>query len=181
MKISRREMLIGILTLFIALFGLTYWLGGSRIAEHKAIIEEKEKLLRQIQLHKRIIAEQGSWTNRLSELQSQLPVYDRKVSVTGEILKEIKSMADGTGLDLTKSRANREKQVGTLYELSVICDWEGELEELVRFLYQVNEQGLRFDIRELSVRPDAKRAGILRGDMIIDCAYRRSDEAASAN
>lgn len=176
MKISRREMLIGIVTLFAGLFGATYWMGGSKIAEQRQLAEEKEQLLRQMALHKRIIEQQGSWTNRLAELHAQLPVYDRKVSVTGEILKEIKSMADGNGLDLTKSRADREKQVGTLYELSVICDWEGELEELVRFLYEVNGRGLRFDIRELSVRPDAKRAGILRGDMIIDCAYLRNEE-----
>lgn len=176
MKISRRELLILILTVFTALFGLTYWLGGSKITEHRALMEEKETLLRQIKLHQRIIKEQGSWTNRLAELQAQLPFYDPRVSVTGEILKNIKAMADRTGIDLTKSRADREKRVGSLFELSVICDWEGELEELTRFLYQINEQGLRFDVRELSVRPDAKRANILRGDLIIDCAYRRSAE-----
>jgi hypothetical protein len=181
MKISRREMTIGVLTLFTLLFGVTYWLGGSKIAEQRQMAEEKQKLLRQMELHKRVIEQQGGWTNRLTELQSQLPAYDRNVSVTGEILKNIKSMADQTGLDLTKSRADREKQVGTLYELSVICDWEGELEELVRFLYQINEQGLRFDIRDLSIRPDAKRADILRGSMIIDCAYRRGEDAPAGD
>lgn len=180
MKISRRETIIGLVALFTALFGFTYHYGSAEFEEHRQLIKEKAQLERQIQLHRRIIDAQGSWTNRLAELQAQLPIYDRNVSVTGEILKMIKRMADETGLDLTKSRADREKQVGRLYELSVICDWEGALEELVHFLYQINEQGLRFDIRELSIRPDAKRAGILRGDMIIDCAYRRKLEPPSS-
>ena len=177
MKISQREMAIGLATIFTALFGFTYWHGGAEIEEHHQLVEEKRNLQKQIQLHKRILEQQGGWTNRLAELQSQLPSYDTKVSVTGEILKHIKGMADKAGLDLTKSRADREKAIGSLFELSVLCDWEGELEELVRFLYQVNEQGLRYDIRDLSIRPDAKRANILHGNMIIDCAYRRDRES----
>lgn len=173
MKISKREMVIGVATLFTVLFGLTYGLGGSKIEEQRTMAEQKTRLLRQIKLHKRILEEQKNWTGRLEELQSQLPVYGQRVSVNGEILKTIKRMADKHKLDLTKSRTDPESAVGNLFELSVICDWEGELDALVHFLYEINEQGLRFDVRELTIRPDAKRAGIIRGDMIIDCAYRR--------
>ncbi|MBL7016446.1 MAG: hypothetical protein ISR84_02695 [Kiritimatiellales bacterium] len=179
MKISRREMFIGVITLFAVLFGLTYWMAGAKIAKQREMAEDKVRLLRQIELHKRILAEQENWTGRLSELQQQLPVYDLRSSVSGKILTTIKSMADKNGLDLTKSRADKEKQVGTLYELSVTCDWQGELDELVHFLHEINKQGLRFDIRELSVRPDAKQVGILRGDMIIECAYRRAEQTGN--
>jgi len=170
---SKREMVIGVATLFTVLFGLTYGLGGSKIEEQRTMAEQKTRLLRQIQLHKRILEEQKNWTGRLEELQAQLPVYGQRVSVNGEILKTIKRMADKHRLDLTKSRTDPESAVGNLFELSVVCDWEGELDALVHFLYEINEQGLRFDVRELTIRPDAKRAGIIRGDMIIDCAYRR--------
>lgn len=179
MKLSRREMVIGAVTMFTLLFGFTYWLGGTRIEEQRDLTQEKERLLRQIELHKRILDEQENWTGRLEELKAQLPVYNRRVSVTGEILKTIKGMADQNGLDLTKSRSAPEEQVGTLYELSVSCDWEGELDALVHFLYTIQTQGIRFEIRQLTIRPDAKRAGILRGDMTIDCAYRRSIDAES--
>ncbi len=173
MKISRREIIIGIVTLFAVLFGFTYWLGGTKIAEQRELAEEKVRLTRQIELHKRIIKEQENWTGRLAELQGQLPIYDQRTSVNGKIMQEIKGIADKNGFDLTKSRTDREKKVGALYELSVICDWEGELEQLVHFLYDINQQGLRYDIRELTVRPDAKRGDILRGDLTIECAFRR--------
>jgi cell division protein FtsB len=173
---SRREIITGIITLFVVLFGLTYWLGGSKIAEQRELAEEKVNLRRQIELHKRIIEEQEKWTGRLAELQEQLPVYERRVSVNGQLMQDIKNLADRNRLDLTKSRTDRERKVGTLYEISVICDWEGEIDHLVHFLYEVNQQGLRYDIRELTIRPDAKRAGILRGDMTIECAFRRTEE-----
>ncbi len=181
MKMSRREMMIGVATLFTLLFGVTYWLGGSKIAEHREMREQKDRLTRQIELDKRILQEKEGWTERLAELQEQLPVYDRKVYVTGEIQKQIKRIADKNKLDFTKSRSDAEKRAGSLYELSVACDWEGELDALVHFLYEINEKGLRFDVRELSVRPDAKRAGILRGDMTIACAYRRAGEESPEN
>lgn len=176
MNLSKRETIIGLITLFAILFGLTYWLAGSKIEEQRDMAETKTRLIRQIKLNKKIIADQGSWTGRLAELHAQLPVYDQRVSVTGEILKMIKNMADKNQLDLTKSRSDREKKVGTLYELSVICEWEGELDALVHFLHDIHTQGIRFDIKEIGIKPDAKRAGILRGDMVIDCAYRRTAE-----
>jgi hypothetical protein len=173
MKISKREMVIGVAALVTILFGFTYWVAGSSFAEQRTLTEERERLERQIKLHTRILEEKETWMDRLGELQEQLPVYAPNVSVTGEILKNIKRIADQNQLDLTKSRSEPEKQVGSLYELSVTCDWEGELEALVHFLYEIHTQGIRYDIRDLNVRPDAKRIGILRGGMTIDCAFLR--------
>lgn len=174
MKISQRETLLALATLTAVLFGLTYWMAGSRIEEQRHIQEDKERLLRQIELHKRILTEKESWTTRLTELQDQLPVYDEKTAVTAELLKEIKRTADQYGLDLLRTQPYREEQIGNLYELGVNCNWEGELEALVRFLYDLHSQGIRFDVRQLNAQPDARREGLLKGSMIIECAYRRT-------
>ena len=181
MKISRREMLIGIITLFCVLFGLTYWMAGAKIAEQREIAEDKVRLLRQIQLHKRILEEQTVWTNRLAELQAELPVYETGISVNGEIRSMITDMAQKHGLTPNKIRTGTEKKVGMLYEMTVTCDWRGELDQLVHFLYEINQQGLRFDVSEISVRPDAKEIGILNGDMTIECAYRRTNSKTTEN
>jgi len=174
MKISKRETIIGILTLFTVLFVLTYWFGSPMIEKQKWMKDEKARLEHQIKLNRKMIAEQHKWTGRLQELQAQLPVYDQRASVKGDILKLIQNMARDNGLTLKGSRSDREKSVGDLQEMSVICDWEGELDALVHFLYAIHEKGLRFDVEEISVRPDAKRAGMLGGKLIIDCAFRRS-------
>ena len=111
--------------------------------------------------------------SRLEELQSQLPVYDDKTSITAELLKLIKRMADQYGLDLVRTQPYNEKQTGSLYELGVSCNWEGPLDALVRFLYDLQKQGVRFDVLQLNVQPDAQRDRILKGSMIINCAYRK--------
>jgi len=174
MKISKRETFLGLVALTIILFGLTYWLAGSRIDEQRRIKTEKVRLLRQIELHKRILAEKDVWYSRLEELQSQLPVYDNKTSITSELLKLIKRTADEHNLDLVRTQPYSEKQTGSLYELGVSCSWEGSLDALVRFLYELQKQGVRFDVLQLNAQPDAQRDRILKGSMIIDCAYRKT-------
>ena len=174
MKISRRETALGLIALTAILFGLTYWLAGSRIDEQRRIKTDKVRLLRQIELHKRILVEKDTWYSRLEELQTQLPLYDEKTAITAELLKLIKRTADEYGLDLVRTQPYSEKQTGTLYELGVSCNWEGQLESLVRFLYDIQKQGIRFDILQFNAQPDAQRDRILKGSMIINCAYRKN-------
>jgi Tfp pilus assembly protein PilO len=174
MKISKRETLLGLIALTAVLFGLTYWLAGSRIEKQREMQKEKVRLLHQIELHKRILAEKDAWYGRLEELQAQLPVYDAKVSITAELLKLIKRTADDHGLDLVRTQPYSEKQTGALYELGVSCNWEGSLDALVKFLYELQKQGVRFDVLQLNAQPDAQRDRILKGSMIINCAYRKS-------
>lgn len=173
MKISKREMMIGVVTLATLLIGLTYWMAGTKIDAQRKLTKEKERLTRQIKLHKRILEEKEGWTGRLEDLQAQLPVYDAKTSITAELLKEIKHIADKHGVDLLRTQPYREEQIGTLFELGVSCNWEGRLDELIHFLYDLQSQGLRFDVRQINITPDAKREGILKGSVIIDCAYRK--------
>ncbi len=175
MKLSKREMLLGLITLTAILLGLTYWLAGSRIAAQRRIKADKIRLLHQIELHKRILTEKESWFSRLEELQKQLPVYNDKTAITAELLKLIKRTADEHGLDLVRTQPYREEQAGALYELGVNCNWEGKLESLVHFLYDLQKQGLRFDILQLNAQPDAQRDRILKGSMTIDCAYRKGE------
>ena len=176
MKISKRETLLGLITLTAILFGLTYWMAGSRIAEQRRINADKVRLLHQIELHKRILAEKDSWYSRLEELQAQLPLYDSKTAITAELLKLIKRTADEHKLDLVRTQPYREEHTSTLYELGVSCNWEGPLDALVHFLYDLQKQGVRFDVLQLNAQPDAQRDRVLKGSMIIDCAYRKTTQ-----
>lgn len=174
MKISKREIVLCLITFTAVLAGFTYWMAGSKIAEQRRIKEDKARLLRQIELHKKILEGKAGWYSRLEELQAQLPSYSEKAAVSAELPKLIKRMADERGLDLVRTQTEQEKQIGSLYELGVSCNWEGSLEALVRFLYALQSQGLRFDVLQLSVQPDAQRERILKGSMLIECAYRKT-------
>ncbi len=174
MKISKRETFLGLIALTAILFGLTYWLAGSRIDEQREMKADKARLLHQIELHKKILAEKDNWYSRLEELQAQLPVYAEKISISTELLKLINSTAANYGLNLLRSQPSSEKKTGSLYEISVSCTWEGTLDALAHFLYALQEQGVRFDVLQLNVQPDAQRDQILKGSMSINCAYRKT-------
>lgn len=174
MKISPRETILGMLTLTVILFGFTYWMAGSKISEQKEMAAEKTRLRRQIQLHKRILEERKNWIGRLNELQSTLPVYDRKYPATVALPKEIKRMADKHRLNLPLTQPEGEQQIGSLHELSVRCDWQGKIDALIHFLYDLHSKGIRFDVRQINIKPIAKQEGQLKGSMIINCAYRRA-------
>ena len=173
MKMSKRETVLLLITLVAVLFGLTYWMAGSRIAEHREMKNSKTRLLREIEINKRILAEKDGWYSRLEELQSQLPEYDEKVVVSAKMPTIISQIAATHGLSLGKTTPSPEKQVGSLYELRISVTWDGTLDQLVHFLYDIQMQGIRFDVREFNATPDAQREGILRGSMNIDCAYRK--------
>jgi len=176
MKMSNREIIIGMLTLAVILFGLTYWMGGSKISEQKEMAEEKTRLRRQIKLHKRILDEKKNWIGQLDALQTELPAYNRRIPVSVILSKEIGEMAKKNGLELTKTVPGVEKQVGTLYEVTVSCKWIGDLEALTHFLYALHSKGIRFDVREIDIKPVAKQKGMLNGSMSINCAYQRTED-----
>jgi len=176
MKMSKREIIIGMVTLAMVLFGFTYWMAGSKISEQQEMAAEKTRLRRQIKLHKRILKEKKDWIGRLGALQAELPVYDRRIPVSVMLSKEIKRMADDHGLDLTRTQPGDEKKIGSLHELNVHCEWLGDLDAVVHFLYDLHSQGIRFDVRQINIKPVAKQEGMLKGSMDISCAYRRAED-----
>ncbi len=176
MKMSKREIIIGMVTLAAVLFGFTYWMGGSKISEQKEMASEKVRLRRQIKLHKRILEEKENWIDRLNALQAELPVYDERIPVSVLLSKEIKGLADEHGLNLTRTVPEPEKKVSTLYEVNVSCKWTGDLEALTHFLYALHSKGIRFDVQKIDIKPVAKQQGMLNGSMNIACAYRRTED-----
>ena len=176
MKISTREIVLGVGTLTVILFGLTYWMGGTAIEEQRAITENKARLLRQIELHKRILEQQEKWHEPLDELKSQLPVYQPKTPVSVELPKTIKRIADKNRLNLPLTQPQNEDKIGNIYELKVRCDWQGTLDALVHFLYDIHKQGIRFDVRQINLKPVAKQVDQFKGSMVINCAYRRAQD-----
>ncbi|MBM4152927.1 MAG: hypothetical protein FJ220_05340 [Kiritimatiellaceae bacterium] len=134
---------------------------------------DKVRLVRQIELHKRVLAEKDQWYSHLEKLQAQVPVYNEKQSVSSELLQIVSRKATDHGLELGKVAPSHEKLVGSLYELSINISWEGSLDALVHFLYAIQKQGIAFDVRQFNAKPDAQRNGVLVGSMNIDCAYKK--------
>lgn len=178
MKISQREMILGVATLASVLIGGTWYVIDGKVDGWKAQKVEISRLEQQIRLDKKRIKLQEEWIKELSELQQDLRVFDiDQGSVSPQLMQTIKSISSKHQLDITRSQPHAEKPTGDLFELGINCTWQGALESMVSFLAELQQQGVRYDVRSLNVTPAGKNTGKLKGNMVINCAYTRKPKA----
>ncbi|MDH3981362.1 MAG: type II secretion system protein M [Kiritimatiellaceae bacterium] len=174
MKISQREMVLGVVTLTAILAGATWYLVNQKIDIHKANKIQIEQLKQQARLDNRRIKMQDEWIAELNELQKDLRVFDTNLkNPSPELMKTINAVAQKYNLDINRNQPRGEKPTGDLFELSINCTWEGKLEAMVDFLTDLQQQGVRYDVRSLNITPVGKNSGRLKGNMLINCAYMR--------
>ena len=173
MKISTRETVLGWLTMVVILFGVTCLVGQSRLAEWKEVGKVKAGLKDRRVLAEHLLDQREQVNKDLDEFRNQIPQHPMGKDVTAELLKTLEKTASDNGLTLLRREPDKEKSVGDLYELSITCSWEAELDPLVRFLYALQVQGAILDIRQLTVTPGSGVPGRLKGNFTVDCAYTR--------
>ena len=181
MKISQREMMLAVSTLAAVLAGFTWYTVARKMDAWQSKKAEIGKLQQQIILHESAIKKQADWLDDLQALQKDLRVFSsQKRSVAPEWMKTIKAISRKHGLDITRSQPHAEKKIGDLFELGINCTWEGKLEAMVGFLTDLQQQGVRYDVRSLNVSPVGKNTGKLKGNMVIHCAYTRTAKSGAA-
>lgn len=176
MKLSPREIILSALTAAIILFGITYLLASSKLEEFSKISTDTKRLSRQIELNKRIIVKKDNWAKKLDQLESILPEYEENEPISVLMLKEIKGIANKHGLNLPLTQPDGEINFDSLHEIRIRCDWQGTLKQIILFLHELHKQGIRFDVRQINIRPIASQSGQLKGSMIINCAYKLANE-----
>ena len=174
MKITQREMMLGAVTLACVLIGSTWYVVDKKAGAWKAKKTQIENLRQQISLHQNAIKMQDNWMGELEYLQQDLRVFDDdQRSVSPQLMKTLKEISSKHELEITRSQPYGEKPTGNLFELGINCTWQGTLEALVGFLADLQQQGVRYDVRTLNIQPAGKNSGKLKGNMVINCAYTR--------
>jgi len=174
MKVSQREMVLGVATLAAVMVGITWLMVTRKMPEYKDMAIEIRQLRQQIQFNKNAITKQEDWIGELNELQKDLRVLDSKIkSPAPELMNTIRTIANKHQVEIIKNSPRDEKPIGDLFELAINCTWQGNLEALVDFLTELQQQGVRYDVRTLNIRPLGKNTGKLSGNMLIHCAYTK--------
>ena len=173
MKLSQREYSLIIITVTAALFGVTILLARPKVEEWKNLRLEQNKLMSEMEKFKELVGNKDTWLNKFEELSKMLPQHpaDKKVDVYW--LSIMDNLAATHGVSISKRNAGEEKKMGDVYELPIEAkEWEGTLDAIVHFLFDLQSKGAMLDIRQLVMRP--KGGGILRGRFILLCAYTRT-------
>ena len=122
-----------------------------------------------------LIAADGEWKARYEEVRDLMPTFAYERDVATHWLNVMDSVASRNGLTISRRQTGKELEVGDVFELPIECkDWEGSLESLVRFLYELSSEGAMLDVRQLFIRP-SNRPGYLKGTFTLYCAYMRGD------
>jgi Tfp pilus assembly protein PilO len=172
MKVSARESLLALVTVSVALFGITGVLARSKVDELKLIRQQQQLARASIEKRIRLEEMRPEYEQRMNELKGMMKPFppDKRMQVFWS--SHMESLASKNGMKIVRYEVGSEKQEGPIYELPIEClDWEGSLDALVHFLFDLQSEGAMLDIRYLRVKPKDK---VMRtGRFSLYCAYMR--------
>ncbi len=174
MKITARETVLGLITISVALFGVTGLLARSKIDDWKAVRAQQIEVRSSIVRSQELVEQREKWDARMGELQGSMPRFPKGKRMDVYWSTEMERKASAHGLKILRHEVGGELQEGPIYELPIECrDWEGSLDALVHFLFDLQSEGAMLDIRYLRIKPKDK---VLRtGRFSLYCAYMRDD------
>ncbi|MCE9615327.1 MAG: hypothetical protein K8T26_13735 [Lentisphaerae bacterium] len=179
MKISARELLLLLLTVGMALFGITAILARPRFEQWKTLRRDQEALQAEIAEDQRLLASRATWEREFESLKSYLPQYPIEKKMDVHWLSVMDNLASKHGVRVTKRQVGDEARLGDIYELPIeVREWEGSLDAIVHFLFDLQSQGAMLDVRQLLMKPNEQKE--LRGRFVLYCAFTRAVDQAAA-
>ena len=179
MKFSHREQLLLIVTGAALLGGITYLAAQRQVKAWQAARAQEDGIRHHLELTQRLVGQQSRWDSKLAQLRRRLPAYPAAKDVTADLLIRLEKLASGSQLSLLSRDVERESRHGDLYELSASCRWEGSLDALVHFLFDLQQDDAILDVSQLTVSPTDKK--LLRGTLTVYCSYTRQTASGAAS
>ena len=178
--VSSREknmLLIAVVAVLYAVAALCFKKQSANWKTEQRVYTNAQK---KVQEESALIAARDEWTAKYEQMRNLMPVFPYDKDVDTHWLNIMDSAATRNGLTIARRQTSKEVEVGDVFELPVDCkDWEGTLESLVKFLYDLHKEGAMLDVRQLFIRPSNK-PGYLKGAFTLYCAYMRGDEVKAA-
>lgn len=175
MKLTAREMSLGLATLAVLVVAGTWLWAESRLENLEDSRRKRDSQRDIVERSQRLLEREDEWRSRLAAIHQRLPRYGEDERVSAALMQMMESNASESNLSLLRATPERERKLGELYEISINYRWEGDLEALIQFLYKMQTESLNLDFRQLSISPSSDRGQGLRlqGGFIVDIAYTR--------
>lgn len=172
MKMSMRELVLLFGTLTVALFGGTAMLAHPKLEAWQSIKVSQQQASEEIELNRRLIEQRDVWQGKFDVLKDKLPQFGAQQKMGIHWMSVMDDVARTHKLTISKRQQKTEIREGDVYELPIECrEWEGSLDAIVGFLYQLQGDGAMLDVREIAMKPNKEKR--LRGRFLLHCAYTR--------
>lgn len=180
MKMSTRESYLLLVTAAVVLIGLTAVLGRSRIDELKGLRRQQMEYRDSIKRNRRLLAQKDKWVKRMEQYKGMMLTVPKDKQMDVFLTEKMEKLAGRHGLKIIRHEIGKERKEGLVYELPVECrDWEGTIDSLVHFLFDIQDKGAMLDIRYLRIKPKTKT--IRKGRFSLYCAYMRDTSESAGN
>ncbi len=173
--LTARDQKLLILFGAVVLLGiLGLWYPKARMAWEKQRGEWQQQKKR-LERERAVIAMRPRILAKYERLRNKMPLFPEGKSVDTYWLPIMDNTARANQVNIAQRSIGGEEVLGDVTELTLECrDWEGRLDSLVWFLYDIeSREDAMMDIRALTVRPSTKKPGILQGTFTLNCAYMR--------
>lgn len=175
---SSREMILAWAAGVCLLGGVTYLLAEPAVREWNTVRARQAEAQHKIDMTRRMLDQGPRWNERLSGLRKRLPSYPADKDVTADLGIRIDNLAKSHDLSITSRDMDKETAKGEMFELAANCKWEGKLDALVRFLFDLQNEDAILDISQLTATPNDKK--VLRGSFTVYCSYSRQQPPGGA-
>lgn len=182
MSLSRREQVLGAVTVLAILFGVLGFTARTRLDRIRDKSERMAALAR-TNASERVQIEMGpAWRERYEAVRDQMPVFEPGRQVDTYWLSRMDALANQFGVTIIRRQVGKEVLVGDVSEFSIECrEWEGTLDAFIHFLHAMQAEGAMLDVRDLLIRPHPSAAGVLRGSFTLFCAFMRGTPVEGAS
>ncbi len=174
-KMTARDAKLLIAFFFVVLVGsLGIWYPKAKLRWETAQrrLDQQERLLK---TRVTAINQVPKLLEKYEQLCSAMPIFPEGKSVDTYWLPLMDSSASENNVNIAQRSIGKEENLGDVTELTIDCrDWEGRLDSLVWFLYDLEtRKDAMMDFRALTIKPSSKNPGILQGSFTLNCAYMR--------
>ena len=178
--ISPRERNLLVVTVLIVLYGIIGFSMRKQLDELGRQRNAYATAKSQLAFERQMIEATPMIQKQYDELKALMPVFSMEKAVDTHWLGIMDGIATKEKINIVKRQTGKENRVGEVYEFAVECrEWDGRLDSLTKFLYELESQGVMLDMRQLFIRPHPQQPGFLRGSFTLYCAYMRDPNAPS--
>jgi len=172
-------MTLGWMAGVVILLTLSFLFCAPKITVWKEVGNKRKAVAARIELAEHLTAQREQWNKKLQDVAQKLTKYPPDQDVVADYLRILEDVAKKNGINLSQRQPQKEKKHNDLYELAIDCPWDADLEALVRFLFDLEQQKVTMDIDDLNVSLVAGGKGKLKGKFALICLYTRTGAPAA--
>lgn len=175
---TSRELVLRVISVIVIAFGLLGLFSRVPLDKYKMNRRQLERERNSLRFEQQMVASKPDLVRQYNDLRELMPTFKPDKAVDTHWLSVMDAIATKQHLNISRRQAGREEQSGEVYEFAIECrEWDGRLDALVRFLYDLECEGVMLDVRQLYIRPHQAAKGFLRGSFTLYCAYMRDLDA----